>query len=370
MKKIFALLLASILCVAMLAACGGGASSSAAAESTEPAAESTEPAAESTADESTDSAEPAAATSDLKVAMLLTGPINDAGWNESAYKGLGIAEEKYGVETAYSENIPTADFETVLRDYADKGYDIIICHGFEFSDAVKAVAPSFTDSMFCVVNGDSTQEPNMASLRFNTPQTGFLAGAAAALLTESNTVAMIGGTRMPHIEDSLKGFEAGAQYINPDVNVITGFTETMTDVAKGKEMGMAYIEQGADVLCANANQTGLGVIDAAKSKGAKEIGYISDQNDVAPDTIMVSSIQSVEFMVSAIIEKGVNGTLSPELYLMGTADGAIYLSDFHGNEDAFGEGGVDKLNEIFEGLKDGSLREAGIVPASVFETAA
>ncbi len=360
MKKILALMMAATLCVAMLAACGGTASSSAPAPST--AASSAAPAAGSTG-----STAPAGGTT--RVAMLLTGPINDAGWNESAYKGMTLAEEKFDIETAYSENIPQPDFEAVLRDYADKGYEIIICHGFEFSDAVKAVAPNFPDSMFCVVNGDSIQEPNMASFRFNTPQTGFLAGAAAGLLTKTNTVAMIGGTRMPHIEDSLKGFEAGAKYVNPEVSVITGFTETMTDVAKGKEMGMAYIEQGADVLCANANQAALGVIDAAKSKGVMDIGYVSDQYDVAPETIMVSSVQSVEFMVNAIIEKGVKGELSPELYLMGTVEGAIYLSDFHGHEDAFGEEGIAKLEEIYAGLKDGSLREQGLVPPSVFETA-
>ena len=356
MKKALALMMAACLCLALLAACGGGASSAVASAAATPPAST----AGSAQTES-------AASGDVKVAMLLTGPINDAGWNQSAYEGLVAAEEKHGIETAYSENIPQPDFETVLRDYADKGYNVIVCHGFEFSDAVKAVAPQFPEAMFCVVNGDSVQEPNMASFRFNTPQTGFLAGAAAGLLTKTNVVGMIGGTRMPHIEDALKGFEAGAKYVNPDVQVVTGFAESMSDVAKGKEMGMAYIEQGADVLCANANQVGLGVIDAAVSKDIQYIGYISDQNDVAPDTIMVSSIQSVTFMVSTIIERGIAGELKPELYLMGAEEGAIYLSDFHGHENAFPEGGVDKLAEIFEGLKDGSLREDGIVPPSIFE---
>jgi basic membrane protein A len=156
--------------------------------------------------------------------------------------------------------------------------------------------------------------------------------------------------------------------VNPNVKVMTGFTESMSDVAKGKEMAMAFIEQGADVLCANANQTALGAIDAAKSRGIKYIGYIDDQYAVAPETIMVSSIQSVQFMVATIIENGLKGTLKPELYLMGTADAAIYLSGFHGHEKDFPGGSVEKLQQIFEGLKDGSLRGRGLVPKSVFET--
>ena len=353
-KKLLALVIALCLCTA-LAACGGG---NASAPTAAPAASVA----------STAEAAPAA-SSDVKVAMLLTGPINDAGWNESAYKGLMTAKDELGIETAYSESVAQPDFETVMRDYADKGYSVIICHGNEFSDATMAVAPDFPEVMFCVVNGNTFQEPNMASFRFNTPQTGFLAGAAAALLSKSGTVGMIGGTSMPHIVDALDSYEAGAKYINPDINVLLGYTEDMSDVARGMEMGTAFIEQGADVLCANANQAALGVIDAAKTKDIQYIGYINDQNDIAPEIIKVSSIQSVQFMVATIIEKGIAGELTPALHLMGAADGAIFLSDFHGNEDAFGEGGVEKLQEIFAGILDGSLKEAGILPPSVFEGA-
>lgn len=306
-------------------------------------------------------------TAKFRVAMVLTGPINDAGWNESAYKGLMSAKDKYQVEAAYTENVPQPDFESVIRDYADKGFNLVICHGFEFSDTVKTVAPEFPETIFAVVNGDSFQEPNMVSLRFNTPQTGFLAGTVAGLITKSNVVGMIGGTKLPHIQDALKGFEAGAKYVNPNVKVLTGFTETMSDVAKGKEMAMAMIEQGADVVCANANQAGLGVIDAAKTKKIKDIGYISDQYEVAPDTVFVSAIQSVEFMVESIISKALNNEAKPALYLMGMNDKAIYLSDFHGNDANLPEGAADKINEVIAKIQDGSLKQQGILPKSVFE---
>lgn len=303
----------------------------------------------------------------IKVAMILSGPINDAGWNQSAYEGLKEAETKYKIEGAYTENVAQPDQQSVIRDYADKGYGLVICHGFQFSDAVKAVAPSFPNVTFAVVNGDSFQEPNMLSFRFNTPETGFLTGVVAGLSTKTNTVAMIGGTKAPHIVDALKGFEAGAKYVNPNVNAITGFTESDTDVAKGKEMAMAMIEKGADVISCNANQVGLGVIDAAKNKNIKAIGYISDQNKVAPDTVIVSSIQSVNFMVMNIVSKKVNNDVKPGVYLSGYNDGAIYLSDWHGNDKNLPAGAMDKINEILKGIKDGSLKEKGILPKSVFE---
>ncbi|NMC31491.1 MAG: BMP family ABC transporter substrate-binding protein [Veillonellaceae bacterium] len=312
-------------------------------------------------------AKPEAAKSALRVAMVLTGPINDAGWNESAYKGLMAAKDKFKVNVAYTENVPQPDFESVIRDYADKGYNLVILHGFEFSDVVKAISPQYPKVTFAVVNGNGFQEPNMLSLRFNTPQTGFLAGAMAGLLTQTNTVGMIGGTKLPHIQDGLKGFEAGAKYVNPKVKVLTGFTETMSDVAKGKEMAMAMIEQGADVVSGNANQASLGIIDAAKTKKIKAIGYISDQYNVAPDTVFVSAVQSVTFMIETIIGKAVKNEAKPALYLMGVNESAIFLSDFHGNDSKLPAGAAEKLKDVVAKIKDGSLKKQGVLPKSIFE---
>ena len=303
----------------------------------------------------------------LRVAMLLSGYINDAGWNQSSYEGMLEAEEEYGVETAYTEAVAQPDFESVMRDYADQGYNLIICVGNEFSDAALAVAPSFPDTQFAVMNGNDALEPNVAAYRFNTPETGFLAGALAALYSESGVVGDIGGTTQPHIQDAINAFEAGAKYINPDITVLTGYTETMTDVAKGKEMGMAFIEQGADVLSANANSCSLGVIDAAKEAGIKHIGYISDQYEVAPGTVMTSVVQSNAFLIKAIIEASLNGEFEPTLQLFGMKEGAVYMTDYHDEDSPLTDEEKAQVDEIIAGILDGSLKEQGVLPKSTFE---
>ena len=343
-KKMLALACGGALSISLLAGCGG-----------EPAPSS---------DPGTGSG---AAGDAVKVAMILTGYINDAGWNQSAYEGLQMAEEEYGVEGAYTEAVPQPDYETVMRDYADQGYDLIICVGNELSDAALAVAGSFPDVTFAVMNGNYAQEPNVGAYRFNTPQSGFLAGAVAAMYSENGVVGMIGGSTAPHIKDSVEAFVEGAKYIDPDAEVLTGYTESMTDIAKGKEMGMAFIEQGADVLCANANSCSLGVIDAAKEKGIRHIGYISDQYEVALDTVMVSMIQSNQFMIKAIIESVIHGEFTPELHLFGMPEGALSLSDFNGHDEILTEEEQAKIEEIIAGINDGSLAEAGILPKSTFD---
>lgn len=56
----------------------------------------------------------------LKVALLLSGPANDQGWNAVAYAGLQEAQQKFNIETAYSENVGIADGEAAFRDYAHR----------------------------------------------------------------------------------------------------------------------------------------------------------------------------------------------------------------------------------------------------------
>ena len=314
-------------------------------------------------------AQPSQAPADTayRVAMVLPGYKNDAGWNQSAYEGMTMAAEKYQIETALSEGVALADYETTLRDYAAQGYDMVICVGNEFSDAALAVAPDFPDTIYAVMNGNSAQAPNVGAYRFNTPQTGFLAGVLAAEYSRQNMVGVIIGNTAPHMQDAAKAFEAGAKYINPDIQVLSGCAETMTDIAKGKEMAMAFIEQGADVICASANSASLGAIEASKEKGISHIGYISDQYDVAPDTVKASMIQSNQLMIFSIIESGLDGSFTPELHLFGINEGAISISDFHGHDAELTSEQLAEIDSAVESVKDGSLKQAGILPKSSFE---
>lgn len=38
------------------------------------------------------------------MALVLTGAINDGGWNQRGYEGLLSVKDKYQAETAYNEN--------------------------------------------------------------------------------------------------------------------------------------------------------------------------------------------------------------------------------------------------------------------------
>ena len=89
----------------------------------------------------------------LQVALLLYGPLADTGWNGTAYDGLKQAESELGVDVSLAEDVKVPDIEAVLRDYASRGYDLVIGHSFPFAEPAMAVAPDFPDTIFTVTNG-------------------------------------------------------------------------------------------------------------------------------------------------------------------------------------------------------------------------
>src|SRR5215208_884614 len=68
----------------------------------------------------------AKAPADYKIVLLLPGPINDQSWNATNYAGLVKANETLGTKIEYVENVQAADFESTFRNYAERGYDMIM----------------------------------------------------------------------------------------------------------------------------------------------------------------------------------------------------------------------------------------------------
>lgn len=339
MKKFWALLLAMMLVFTMVAGCGGGAEEPApppANGDEEPAPEPEQP---------------------IRVGLLLPGEISDMGWNASGYEALLAVQEQYGAEISYTESVTQSDMEEVFRSYAIEGYDVIFGHGFEFGDFAERVAADFPDTKFVVASSElhNPDLPNLASGRILNEYQGFVAGALAALLTETGTVGFIGGHEIPPIRRSIQGAIVGARYVNPDINIQATLTGSGTDVAAAKETALAMVDAGADVLFANANQAGLGPIEAAAETGVWSIGSNQDQNPFAPDHVVQSVLQINEKLYTYIVGEVIAGTFEGRFYGIGIDEGGVTLApSWHGFDEQFPEV-KEAIEEIMAGLADGSI---------------
>lgn len=321
MKKFLSLAIALVLMLA-LAACGGGASGSAApaaSGSAAPAGSSAAPASKAGG-----SGEP------MKVALLMGGPINDQGWNAEAYRGLLEVQDKLGAEIQYTENVQASDFEEVFRGYAEMGYDLVIGHGFQFGDAAKAVATQYPDTFFAITSSDVNQAPNVAGLQNLNNEQGFLAGALAAMETKSGIVGCVGGMEIPSITAYVEGFKQGAAYVNPEVKVLANYTGDFKDVAAAKQMAEAMIKEGADIITHDADASGAGVFEAVNEapEGTYIIGAIDDQYELSPERTITSAMSKLGGAIVLAAEYVQDGSIEAKGYQFGINEGVVYLADF------------------------------------------
>jgi basic membrane protein A len=234
---------------------------------------------------------PSAPEGETRVAMLFPGQVFDKSWNEEGFNGLKQAETDCGVSTAYTENVKQADQLEGFRNYAMQGYNIIIGHGGEFYDAAVTAAAENPSLHFIVIMGLEA-EGNISGSVLSFADMGYLAGALACNMTESNKVANVIGGTFPIMEQGAEGFERGVASCGKEIDVQTVDIASFDDVNKAYEASVVLINQGVDVLWHIADDAGSGVLTAAQDKGVYAIGLYGDQSSLAPDAVIGSALGS------------------------------------------------------------------------------
>lgn len=275
--------------------------------------------------------EAAAASGKLKVALLLSGPANDQGWNAVAFEGLKAAEAKYGLETAYTEYVGIADGEAAFTDYASQGFDLVIGHGFQFGDPAVRVSAKFPKTNFMAIES-SVYSKNAASYVMACEEAAYLMGILSASMSKTGKIGMVGGFEQPSIIKVVEAYKLGAKLVNPNITVYEVYISSFTDVALGKEAAISMADRGADVLSHVANQAGTGVIKAAEERGLLATGDSYDQNFIAPNTVIGSTIYSVPMLVLNAVEKVKNNNFVGGVFFLGMKEGVIDISGYNSFE--------------------------------------
>ncbi|MEM8551828.1 MAG: BMP family protein [Pseudomonadota bacterium] len=266
----------------------------------------------------------------LRVALVLPGSITDGTFNSAAHQGIEAAKEKYDIEVSIRENTDFAQITEALTGYARDGFDVVIGHGFQFAEPVMEIHADYPDTWFIVNTAQVSAAPNVASFDNEWGHAGYIAGAVAALVSETGTVGHIGGIPVPAIENYNAGFEAGAKRVNPDVNVLSAYVGSFSDIAKGAEITTSLIEQGADVVTSTGNENVVGTIQAAGQSGVMAIGTAFDSFDAAPETIVTTALINMGVNLDQAIGRVIDGTMEPQAYVLGLEENGIGLAPFRG----------------------------------------
>lgn len=287
----------------------------------------------------------------MKIALVVDGNINDRGWCQLAYEALLKAERELGAQIAYSEKTQASDYETVIGGYAAAGFNMVIAHGAEFFDTCKTLGTQYPDTQFIITSSTQGQEPNVNGVFVGVYESGFINGAAAALMSENGKIGVIGGIELSSISAWVEGAKAGALYVNPDVYVSTIYTGSFDDASKAREAAYALIEGGCDVITQNADASSEGAIIACDEKGVVNIGAVSNQDDMG-EKVAFSVIQDTTTAIYDVILEGCEGKLKGQGRSVGVSAGCVYLTEF---KEWVPENVRSQLEEIVDGIGSGAI---------------
>jgi basic membrane protein A len=250
----------------------------------------------------------------------------DKSFNEAAYVGAERFRKETGIAYREFEVTNEAQREQALRTMARRGSQIVVGIGFSQASGMEKVAREFPAVKFAIVDA-VVDLPNVQSIVFKEHEGSFLVGMAAAMASKTGKIGFVGGMDIPLIRKFALGYEEGARYVNPKIEVFQNMTGTTpaawNDPTRGGELARSQFDRGADVVYAAAGGTGLGVLQAAKDKGRLAIGVDSNQNHLYPGSILTSMVKRVDLAVYEAFKTAKDGTWKAGVRNLGVAEGGV-----------------------------------------------
>lgn len=304
MKKLSTLLILVIITALLLSACGPAAT---------PAQE-------------------AAVAKPFKVAVIMPSLINDLAFSQSMYDALILIQNEMGAdkfEFVYSDNMFKVDeAAAAIRDYASKGYDLVIAHGSQYGASLVEIAPDFPNTSFA--HGTTVDTfvdkgiNNVYAYEARSEEGGYVNGVMAALLSKSGVIGVVGPIETGDAKLYVDGFKAAAATTKAGTTVNVNWIGSFSDVALASEAAQTHVSAGADTLTGTAQMV-VGAVGVCKEKNALWFGTQSNQTSLAPEIVVASQVYHWEVVLREIISLIQGGTLGGKAFAITLANNGLVI---------------------------------------------
>ena len=269
-----------------------------------------------------------AQAADIKPAVIYDmGGKFDKSFNEGVWNGVKKFTEETGIEVMEFEVTNETQREQAMRRMVDRGATIVLGVGFAQADAIATVAAENPDVQFSIIDVFWLDAPNLRQYAFKEHEGSYLVGVAAAHASQTGKVGFVGGMDISLIRKFACGYVGGVKSVNASADVFQNMTGTTpsawNDPAKGAELTISQIDRGADVIYQAAGGTGIGVIQAAVDSGKLAIGVDSNQNGIAPGSILTSMLKRVDVAAYETFMDSKNGNFTAGVQMLGVAEGGV-----------------------------------------------
>ncbi len=233
----------------------------------------------------------------VKVALVSTQRAGDSGPVDDMVRALEQGAADYGVETTFIEAVDPSTYEQTLRNLAQTGTQIVITTFPGMQQPLSAIASEFPDVRFVHIFGDpdETTIDNVRRVGYVIHPGFYLGGILAASLAEArgeSKIGYVGGVALPSLAANYHAYVAGAQSINPDIQVQGAWADSFEDAAKGLEIASAMYADGVQVIQTDGAATSNGVLDAATAADA----FMIKDSDPSQISLAPDHIPAVSFL--------------------------------------------------------------------------
>ena len=290
----------------------------------------------------------AAPKTKVKIALIVESTVDDKGWGQAMHDAVVEVQKKYGaalVEYNYSEKMKPVDAGSAARQYASKGFDIVICHGAQYKNLVLEMSEEFPKTSFAFGTTSEVGPKNVFTYMPESEETGYLNGVIAGLVTKTNVIGLVGPVDGGDAARYNRGFVLGVKASNPKAVVKVAHTGSFGDFVKAAELAHTQVKGGADVLTGSAQQA-LGALRAVAEYKDKPIWWLGQDTLQlqGPESYKVIAASSYAYasVVEQLIDKRQTGIFGGENLPMNFRN----------------EGFVFKYNEKVGAVLSASIRSA------------
>jgi len=292
----------------------------------------------------------------LKIALILPSGKDDLSWAQSMYDGLMEVQKEEDIEVSVTEKQPNpVDAGTALRDYANRGFNIIIAHGSQYQTPLFDVADEFPDITFAYGTAYDTSQ-NIFAYDTQAQDGGYLFGIVAAKLTKSKVVGIVGPVKAGDAIKYNYGFRQGVESVDKNIKILETYTGAFGDTVKAKEMAIAHMDAGADILTGTAQQTVGSIQAVSEKKGVYWFSNDMNQSSLSPAHIIASQVYQWEEVIKYIIENHRKGKHGGERISLDFANRRLAI-DFNPALDSLITPEIKKIfNENLEKIKKEEIK--------------
>ena len=380
MKKALSIILAAVM-VLGLAACGSssGTASDTAASSKATSAASAAASAETEA----------SAAADVKIGIILVGDETE-GYTKAHMDGIkaamaanNVPEEnvlwKYKVE----EN---SDCYDAAADLYASGCRLIIANSYGHQTYMDQAAGDFTDATFVSMTGDFAAisgKSNLKNAFTEVYESRYVAGVVAGLklaelvadgtLTADKVpnafdadgnikIGYVGAFNYAEVVSGYTAFYLGIKSIVENVAMEVKYTNSWFDIDKEAATAQALVANGCVIIGQHADSTGApAMCEKLSGEGnlCFSVGYNVDMLETAPTVALTSASNNWAVYYTYAFKTFIEGGDITADWAEGYDQDAVMITDLG---PACAEGTAEKVAEVIEGIKSGSIH--------VFDTAA